>query len=468
MQVGLFKSLRFRLIASVVLIEIVMLSIMVWNNVNSIYTTHTDRLNDTAKSILQQFTRTASTHMVEVDYAGLEEYANAVIQHSELAYILVYSTSGKPVLRLGKGLPIQLPVIEKHPTNVKDNIFDVMSDITMAGLKQGQVFMGFSLSVMNEAITSARNRSIFIATTEIILSIIATIIIGLGLTRNLRALAEAATRVGEGQLNVVLPVQRDDEVGQTAKAFNDMVNELGIHREHLEELVEKRTEELETANKELDAFNSSVAHDLRTPINAISSYCQIVYAEYVDKLDDSGKEYLSHIRDTASEMSSLIESMLQLSRVTKTEIKKEEVDLSLMASEITQRLAYLNSEQKVVLEIEDDITCNADRGAMIILMDNLLNNAWKYTGYTKDAKIKFGQMNSDNGTCFYVQDNGAGFDMRYSDKLFAVFQRLHTESEFPGTGVGLATASRIVTKHGGRIWAEAEINKGATFFIHFP
>ena len=468
MQVGLFKSLRFRLIASVVLIEVVMLSIMVWSNVNSIYTTHTDRLNDTSKSILLQFAQTAGSYMAEVDYAGLEEYADGVLKHGELDYIVIHSKSGKAVLRLGKNIPTEYPIVEKHPTDVKDNIFDVKSDISLADYQFGQVFMGFTLSVMEEAISTARNRSVLIAITEIILTIIVTIFIGYNLTRNLRALSEAANLVGDGNLNVVLPVKRDDEVGLTAKAFNNMVNELGIHREHLEELVEKRTKDLEVANKELDAFNSSIAHDLRSPINTISSYCQILYSEYAPKLDEQGKSFLYQIKDTAKDMTSLIESLLQLSRVTKTEIEKENVDLSLMASEISQKLSYLNSERTVVVEIEDGVNCHADRGAMIILMDNLLNNAWKYSSKKDKAKIKFGKISSDEGNVFYLKDNGAGFDMQHSDKLFDVFQRLHSTAEFVGTGVGLATVNRIVNKHGGRIWAEAEVNKGAIFYVELP
>lgn len=468
MQVRLFNSLRFRLIASVVLIEVVMLSIMVWSNVNSIYTTHTDRLNDTSKSILLQFAQTAGSYMAEVDYAGLEEYADGVLKHGELDYIVIHSKSGKAVLRLGKNIPTKTPMVEKHPTEVKDNVFDVKSDISLADYQFGQVFMGFTLSVMEEAISTARNRSILIAITEIILTVIATILIGYSLTRNLRALSEAANLVGEGNLNVVLPVKRDDEVGQTAKAFNNMVNELEIYREHLEELVEKRTKDLETANKELEAFNSSIAHDLRTPINAISSYCQILYGEYADKLDEQGKGFLFQIKDTASDMTSLIESLLQLSRVTKAEIEKEEVDMSLMATEISQKLSYLNPDRSVDIEIEEDINCNADRGAMIILLDNLMNNAWKYSSKKTRPKIKIGKLDSKEGSYFYVKDNGAGFDMQHSDKLFDVFQRLHTQTEFIGTGVGLATVSRIVNRHGGQIWAESEVEQGATFFVKIP
>lgn len=248
----------------------------------------------------------------------------------------------------------------------------------------------------------------------------------------------------------------------------EMGQALQESKDNLEVLVEERTAELDAANKDLDAFNSSIAHDLRTPINAISSYCHILAAECSKDLNEEGKGYLSFINETAHDMTELIENLLQLSRVSKTAIEKEEVNVSLIANEISQKLSYLNADRNVEVNIEEDVVVEADRGAMIVLLDNLLNNAWKYTGKVKDAKVILGEFKSDAGNGFYIRDNGAGFDMSEVDKLFDVFKRLHKDSDFPGTGVGLATVSRIIGKHGGRIWADAEINKGSTFFISFP
>jgi hypothetical protein len=167
------------------------------------------------------------------------------------------------------------------------------------------------------------------------------------------------------------------------------------------------------------------------------------------KLDESGVEYLAFIKDSVNDMTVLIENLLQLSRISKTEIEKEEVNLSLMATEISQKLTYFNSNRHV--EIEDDINVIADRGSMIIILDNLLNNAWKYSSKEKEAKVKFGKYRSESGSGFYVNDNGAGFDMNDSDKLFEVFKRLHKDSEFHGTGICLATVNRLVGKHNGKV-----------------
>ena len=240
-------------------------------------------------------------------------------------------------------------------------------------------------------------------------------------------------------------------------------------KNNLEVLVEQRTSELATVNKELDAFNSSIAHDLRTPIHAISSYCQILYEECGSKLEGvGGGEYLDYIKDTAKDMTALIENLLQLSRVTKMELQKEDINISLMVAEIAQKLEHMNKDRNVEIEIEDDVYVDADRGSMIVLLDNLLHNAWKYTGKEKEAKIKFGKHKSDYGSGFYIKDNGAGFDMQHSDKLFEVFKRLHKEAEFVGTGVGLATVHRIISKHNGKIWADGEVDSGSTFYVNLP
>ena len=249
----------------------------------------------------------------------------------------------------------------------------------------------------------------------------------------------------------------------------EMNNALQESKENLEELVEQRTSELRAVNYELESFNSSIAHDLRTPIHAISSYCQILHEECAPKVDElGGREYLDYIKDTAKDMADLIENLLQFSRVTKIELEKENINVSLMVTEIAQKLERMNRDRNIKIEIEDNVYAYADRGSMIVLLDNLLHNAWKYTGNQKDATIIFGKYNSERGSAFYIKDNGAGFDMASSEKLFEVFKRLHKESEFAGTGVGLATVHRIIGKHNGNIWADAEVNHGATFYVNLP
>ena len=733
MRVSLFQSLRFRLIASVVMIEVIMLSIMVWNNVNTIYRTHTDRLNESAISLVKQFASAAGAFMVEVDYASLEEYAASILEHQEVAYVEVFNLHNRPVVSIGDIDRAKVLFADQHPTRVDDGIFDVKADIMLAQRLQGHTFIGFSLDLMQQTIQSARNRSIAIATVEILLSIAATIALGLYLTRNLRALSEAAARVGEGQFDVALPVQRRDEVGLTSLAFNKMVDaiaertrsiqekqahiqllldsteeaiygvdlngvctfanaaclkilgyqnesdlvgkeihdlthhshadgspypkeqckifialqnntsghsdnevnwradgssfpveywshpirrddkvvgavvtffditerkrieqELKQHRDNLQQLVEERTAvleqqatiidqihdsvvstdlygvvvnwnrgaerlfgytkgeaigrhisfvypqddreflaieviaplkahgehdvevrmlkkngepffahlslsmqydktgevvgmigyamditqskqaedelkhkalELEASNKELAAFSYSVSHDLRAPLRAINGFSSALAEDYADVIDETGKNYLQRICAGADRMGLLIDDLLMLSRVTRDAVHWESVDLSRMAKATVDELRNEDPQRQVLIDIQPGLNAVGDKRLLQIALDNLLGNAWKYTRKTTMPKFRFGSKEQNGHPVYFIEDNGAGFDMTYSNKLFGAFQRLHSSKEFEGTGVGLATVQRIIRRHGGKIWAEAEVGQGATFYF---
>jgi DNA-binding response OmpR family regulator len=232
------------------------------------------------------------------------------------------------------------------------------------------------------------------------------------------------------------------------------------------ELAETRAElvaELERKNKELEAFSYSVSHDLRTPLRAIDGFSQALMEDYPDKLDAAGQNYLKRIRSAAQRMGELIDDMLQLSKVSRAEIHAQPLDLSALAREIATGLSA--GGRKVEVRIEDGLVTNADRQLMKIVMENLLGNAWKFTGKAENPSVEIGATTVPEGKAFYIRDNGAGFDMALADKMFQPFRRLHSEAEFPGTGVGLATIHRVIDRHGGRIWAEGKVGSGATFFF---
>ncbi|MTI89469.1 MAG: response regulator [Balneolaceae bacterium] len=236
----------------------------------------------------------------------------------------------------------------------------------------------------------------------------------------------------------------------------------------LECRVEERTQQLKAANEELEAFSYSVSHDLRTPLRHIKAYSQLLKEDSADQLGDTGNDYLQHIRESASRMGQLIEDLLKLSKITRTEIVKEQVNLTQMVNEIASSLREEDdfTDRQVTFAIEEEVEVEGDPSLLRVVIENLFSNAWKYSSEEPETKISFG-CNQETGEpdIYYIKDNGAGFDMEYADKLFSPFQRLHAESEFSGTGIGLATVQRIIHKHGGRIWAEAAKGKGATFFF---
>jgi signal transduction histidine kinase len=229
-------------------------------------------------------------------------------------------------------------------------------------------------------------------------------------------------------------------------------------RKQAEEQLGQRTAELEASNKELEAFTYSVSHDLRAPLRSMEGFSDALLEDYGDKLDEQGKQYLMWIQESSNLMAQLIDDMLKLSRITRSEI----------AERITAELRKRESDRKVEFAVSPGLIANGDSALLRIVLENLLGNAWKFTGHVALPKIEMGMTEYNGRKAYFVRDNGAGFDAKYSDKLFRPFQRLHKSSEFPGTGVGLATVQRIIRRHGGEVWAEGKINKGATFYFTLP
>ena len=249
---------------------------------------------------------------------------------------------------------------------------------------------------------------------------------------------------------------------QEIRLLNDSLERRVLQR--TAEAVESN-QELASANRELEAFAYSVSHDLRAPLRSVDSFSQIILDEYSDKLDEEGAGYLRRIRAGAQHMGQLISDLLNLSRVSRGVLTREPVDLSSMASTIVNELRDQDPLRNVNIEITPAIQADCDARLVRVVMNNLIGNAWKFTGKRKEACIKFGANGEEGHVVYYVRDNGAGFDMAYVSQLFTPFQRLHQTSEFAGTGIGLATVQRIIQRHGGRIWVESSVENGATFYF---
>lgn len=240
-----------------------------------------------------------------------------------------------------------------------------------------------------------------------------------------------------------------------------------INRE-LERRVTQRTQELQQANRELEAFSYAVSHDLRTPLRGIDGFSNLLMKSLADKVEGQDKEYLHRIRSAAQRMGELIDDMLTLSRITRADVVRKRVDLAALGKNIIDHWREIEPERQVEFIIPKHLYANADSALMRIVLNNLLSNAWKFTSKTQHAAIELGSISQPEGEVFFVKDNGAGFDMEYVSKLFGAFQRLHTNSEFPGNGIGLATVQRVIEKHGGRVWAEGFIDRGATIYFTLP
>ena len=247
--------------------------------------------------------------------------------------------------------------------------------------------------------------------------------------------------------------------------LSDAQAEIQMLNAELEARVEQRTAELVVANKNLEAFTYSVAHDLRSPLRALSGYSEALTEDYGDILDETGRWYAGRIQAATERMGALIDDLLLLAQVSRAEMNLGRVDLSAEVAAIAGELQAREPGRRVRFAIENGVWATADRTLIRTVLQNLIDNAWKFTAKCDGATIEFATTASDAEVCCYVRDNGAGFDPAFTGKLFQPFQRLHSVTEFPGSGIGLASVQRIIERHGGRVWAEGAVGHGATFYV---
>ena len=349
----------------------------------------------------------------------------------------------------------------------------VSEPIRFEGKPIGAVLIRADLSELRERQRRYAGIVILILAGSLLLAIAMSRLIEKTISRPILHLAETARAVSaQKDYSVRAVAEGRDEIGLLVVTFNEMLDQIARQnsdleeaRRELEERVLARTRDLATANKELEAFSYSVSHDLRAPLRAIDGFSKALLSDYGPKLDERALHYLERVRAGTLRMSGLIDDLLGLARVSRRALVRQRVDVSEAARRVAAELSRHHPTRAVQVDIRDGLSAEADSHLLTIVLENLMGNAWKFTGKRVDALIEVGQKADGRQAPFYVRDNGAGFDMAYADKLFGAFQRLHGDEDFEGTGIGLATVQRIVTRHGGSIWAEGEVDKGATFYF---
>lgn len=308
-------------------------------------------------------------------------------------------------------------------------------------------------------LTVLRNIAIVLGGVSSIAVILVGISFSISTSRPINRLTAAAVKISNGNYDYSVEIDRHDEIGALAVSFNSMTSKL-THEINEHEKAEAR---LTGLNKELEAFCYSVSHDLRAPLRGIEGFSRALEEDYADKFDLQGKDYLRRICTASHKMDNLITDLLDLSRITRSKMKHEKVDLSALVKSKALELQETEPERQVEFVIAEGDCTDGDTKLLKIAIDNLMDNAWKFTGKHSQARIEFGISLQDGESVYFISDDGVGFDMTYADKLFGAFQRLHSITEFEGTGIGLATVNRIIQRHGGNIWAEGEIGQGAKF-----
>jgi signal transduction histidine kinase len=294
------------------------------------------------------------------------------------------------------------------------------------------------------------------AAAAIVLGIFGGMLLARSVSAPLRRMANVLDRAArEGAYSL-----RVDPAGADA-ALSSSVNELLAQMQQRDVELRRRSTELEGANKDLESFAYSVSHDLRAPLGSIDGFVQAIEMDYGDQFDDTAKEYFGWIHEGCRQMRDLIDGLLQMTRLSRMDLQREQVDLSAVAASVADALKQSNPTRPVQFDIRSDLRTVGDERLLRAVLENLMSNAWKFTRNRPEARIELGQ----SGAAYYVRDNGAGFDPSHAAKMFRPFQRLHSTREFEGTGIGLATVQKIIERHGGRVWAEGEVEKGATIYF---
>ena len=455
---SLYHSFRFRLIASVVTIEIIMLSLLVWNNISIIHTTHTDRLRDTATSMIQQIANTSGNHMVAVDYATLEDYLSNIIHYKELSYIVVVDRDNNPVIALGTEPPGARHKIDVHPAEVDDGVFDITQVIRVADQRMVRVLMCFSLSLIDDAISKSRNRGITIALIEIILTIIVTIFIGLGLTRRLSVLAIAAGEVEAGNYSVSVSTEINDEVGKTAAAFNSMVAEVSKRTQQLLE-EEEKTKQLLVENrlliqKSLEVQEEERKHIARELHDELGQSLTAIQADAKSIKDQSPKSNgrvitsADAILNVSAHIYDVVHSMMRLLRPSVLdslgleEALKEEIDT----------WNTRNPKTRCINSFKGDLSNLGEHTNITIyrIIQECLTNISKHAS-AKNVSIDL--ENREDDLQLIIKDDGVGVD---------------ANSLNHGVGLGLIGMRERIQALNGMFGYETAPGDGFRIYIHIP
>jgi len=494
------------------------LGLIFWNKANELKNaeltssikTIQSSLKTRGSSLIRSLSLSANQSIASYDYSFLNDLIRQVTANDkEIRYCLMMNKQGIAVAHSNQSLvgdkltgsffaytqillSKQFPATS-HPASItpvefisqpEKNTMEVVAPVYNGSYLWGALRCAFSLRSLNKQITETENKwqkskDQF----SILFLIIVACFLVLGTTISLfftnrfeRAVAKINHGVGavaNGDLEYQIQTNGllcsefhtlSASINQMTNKLHDSRQELDKYNTSLEVLVTERTQELENTNKELEAFSYSVSHDLRAPLRRIDGFSKILITDYEDKLDSDAVDCLQRVRNATLRMNELIDSMLMLSRVSRSPLNYSRINITDVANEIILQLRENEPLRIVETKVASNILANGDPILIMSVLENLIGNAWKYTSKKQLAIIEIGVLQND-GPVYYIKDNGAGFNMEYSDKLFGTFQRLHKDTDFSGTGVGLATVQRIIHRHGGHIWAEAELDSGATFYF---
>jgi signal transduction histidine kinase len=389
-----------------------------------------------------------------VDARHLHEYMENLLSHPAVGSVTVYQANGPRTTR-SRATKDAAPWVSRIFPSLREPVLGCRA------VGAGTVCVESDMSHYRSRVAALVVPHAVLLAAAALLLLVATLLARGSGRRELRDLTRVLRVASEENNYALRAPEGRGESGQLALAVNKLLEQM----QQRDLILRRRTTELEAANAELEAFSYSVSHDLRSPLASMKGFSQALAEDQADRLDETGKECLVWIGNAVEQMDNLIAGLLQMSRVSRAEIHRQPVDVSAMAESIARSLRQKQPSRKVDFRIEPGLVTSADERLLHAVLENLLSNAFKFTGKIADATIAVGTALEQGRPAFFVRDNGAGFDATKSARMFTPFQRLHASSEFEGTGIGLSTVKRIVERHGGAIWAESQPGKGAAFFF---
>ena len=472
-----FKDLPIKSKLTMMIMLITLFVVLVLSSLLVIqrYTTFKQQMSDEFTTITKIIADRSNAAILFADKQALTETISSLALHKAVKIGCTYDSSGTLLASYHlKKQSLSCPTKpEPSLDGFIDNDFHVSEPILLDEQVEGIVYIRTSTDKLKQEIQTTVNLVLILSVLIIIAALVFARYIQRFISDPLVQLEKIARSVTHEQdYSHRAEKKNDDEIGGLVSAFNTMLEtiaaqnqQISEHTNNLEIKVTERTQELAIANRELEAFSYSVSHDLKAPLRIIEGFSRALEEDYGNQLDETARDYLTRVRVGSFKMSQLITNLLQLSRVTRQELLKESFDITKLSHKIVNELCSQEPDRKVNIQIKGSMPVKGDTDLVEILLDNLIGNAWKYSQKKKQTSIEVGFTTHMGNNIYFVRDAGSGFDMKFADQLFKPFNRLHSPEEFEGSGIGLATVSRIIERHHGKIWAESTLGEGSTFFF---
>lgn len=464
----MFRSLKYRIAITIFLLEAIMMSAVLWQTLSHAVENSRQQVDITERNALQLAGEISRIALFTDEYDTVQAYLEKLAERPSVLQAFLVDSRGIIVAShdfklIGK----QLPKLSSSGSSYwRTYVIENLSG------KLGSLSVNFSSAQMDYIYRDALTLGAAISLAGMFIIAIVGIVFGRLLTRRLNIIVAATEVIAKGDTDVRTNLSGTDEIALLGERFDAMAGRIAQDKIQLEQAntelekrVEERTRALSDANNEYESFAYSVSHDLRAPLRAMNAFGKILLEDYGDKLDEVAVSYIQRINNNSIRMGLLIDDLLNLAKINRQSLKLENINLSNMCNDIKNELQSENPQRDVEFVIQQNVTATGDSGLVYNLLRNIMGNAWKFTRNTNHAKIEFKTQAVNGATYFVIADNGVGFDPAYTDKLFKPFHRLHSDKEFEGTGIGLASVSRIIQRHNGKIWGESHPGEGAAFYF---